>query len=207
MSAFNVHVPDEALERLQQKLASTTFPDELESDEPWTYGSPLRDIKRLTEYWRTGFDWRKAEAEINELPNFITKITPDGFDTLDIHYIHQKSPSTSAIPLLFCHGWPGSFIEVKKLLPLLKGEGGSPAFHVVAPSLPNYGFSGVVKKPGFALEQYAEVCHKLMLQLGYTEYGHYFHSNRAISVAYTLNSYSRRRLGLLRYESVGISVS
>jgi hypothetical protein len=171
MPIFNLNIPDEALEKLQQKLASTTFPDELETTQPWSYGSPLNEIKRLTEYWKSGFDWRKTEAEINELPNFVTTISPEGFDALDIHYIHQQSPSKSAIPLLFCHGWPGSFIEVKKLLPLLKGEGNSPAFHVVAPSLPNFGFSGVVKKPGFALEQYAEVCHKLMLQLGYSEYG------------------------------------
>lgn len=171
MSSFQIHVPEEALERLQKKLELTELPDELESNHPWTHGSPLADIKRLTEYWKNGYDWRKSEAELNALPNFKTSITPDGFDTLDIHYIHQQSPSKSAIPLLFVHGWPGSFIEVKKLLPLLKGGDGSPAFHVVAPSLPNYGFSGVVKKPGFALEQYAEVCDKLMQQLGYKEYG------------------------------------
>ncbi|KAE9968843.1 hypothetical protein EG327_010890 [Venturia inaequalis] len=170
MASFTLNVPDEALETLQAKLAATTFPDSLESGDMWNYGAPLRDIKRLTEYWRNQFDWRKAEAKINQLPNFETIITPIGFDSINIHYVHQPSPVKNAIPLLFCHGWPGSFIEVEKLLPLLRGDGSGPAFHVVAPSLPNFGFSGVVKKPGFGLEKYAEVCHTLMQQLGYKEY-------------------------------------
>ncbi|KAF2428595.1 alpha/beta-hydrolase [Tothia fuscella] len=170
MATFNVQVPNEALKRLQQKLQLTTLPDELESSNPWNYGAPLADIKRLVEYWKNGFDWRKAEANINSMPNFKTTIAVKEFGFLDIHYVHQQSPSKSAIPLLFCHGWPGSFIEVQKLLPLLKGGDGSPAFHVVAPSLPNYGFSDVVKKPGFRLAQYAEVCDQLMQQLGYKEY-------------------------------------
>lgn len=93
----------------------------------------------------------------------------DGFDELDVHFIWQKSDVKNAIPLLFVHGWPGSFIEVTRLLPLLAQPGG-PAFHIVAPSLPNYGFSEGVKKRGFAAAQYAELCHKLMLQLGYSEY-------------------------------------
>ncbi|TLD34820.1 60S ribosomal protein [Venturia nashicola] len=172
MASFTLNVPDEALEKLQAKLAATDFPDELDSGDMWKYGAPLRDIKRLTEYWKYQFDWRKAEAKINQLPNFETIITPIGFDPINIHFVHQPSPVKNAIPLLFCHGWPGSFIEVEKLLPLLRGDGSGPAFHVVAPSLPNFGFSGVVKKPGFNLEKYAEVCDTLMQQLGYKEYDH-----------------------------------
>lgn len=84
--------------------------------------------------------------------------------------VHQISPVKNAIPLLFCHGWPGSFLEVKKLLPLLKGGDSLPAFHVVAPSLPNFGFSSGVNKKGFGLDQYAETLHKLMIKLGYTAY-------------------------------------
>lgn len=84
--------------------------------------------------------------------------------------MHQVSPVEDAIPLLFSHGWPGSFIEIKKLLPLLKGGNENPAFHVVAPSLPNFGFSSGVTKKGFTLDKYAETLHKLMIKLGYTEY-------------------------------------
>lgn len=109
---------------------------------------PRKDIKDLTKYWLEKFDWRAVEKKLNELPHFITPITVEGFNPLDIHFIHQKSDVKDAIPLLFVHGWPGSFIEVTKLLPLLKGGDGKQAFHVVAPSLPNYGFSGRVAKVG-----------------------------------------------------------
>lgn len=83
---------------------------------------------------------------MNQLPNFETTVEVKGFGSIDMHFIHQKSDVAGAIPLLFIHGWPGSFLEVTKLLPLLKGGDGKPAFHVVAPSLPNYGFSGPVLK-------------------------------------------------------------
>jgi pimeloyl-ACP methyl ester carboxylesterase len=96
------------------------------------------DIKRLASYWATTYDWRATEAQLNRLPHFKTEILVDGFGGLDIHFLHQKSEVKGAIPLLFVHGWPGSWIEVTKMLPLLKGGHGKPAFHVVAPSLPNY---------------------------------------------------------------------
>jgi len=104
------------------------------------------DIKRLASYWATTYDWRATEAQLNRLPHFKTKVQVDGFGDLDIHFLHQKSEVKGAIPLLFVHGWPGSWIEVTKMLPLLKGGDGKPAFHVVAPSLPNYCFSEGVKK-------------------------------------------------------------
>lgn len=94
----------------------------------------------------------------------------EGFDPLNIHFLHQKNEVKAAIPLLFVHGWPGSFLEVTKILPLLKGGDGKPAFHVVAPSLPNYAFSDGVKKGGFDVKCYAEACDKLMLALGYDQY-------------------------------------
>lgn len=100
---FAVSVPDSSLERLSQKLSLANLPDELEEAE-WDYGAPLADIKRLTKYWQEKYDWRKAEAQINELPNFKTPIEVDGFGSLDIHFVHQKSPVEGAIPLLFAHG-------------------------------------------------------------------------------------------------------
>lgn len=192
-------MPDEALEVLGKKLSVATFPDELRAADQWPYGAPLADVKRLVKYWQDGFDWRKAETAINELPNFRTQIEVKGFSPLDIHFVHQKSESAKAIPLLFCHGWPGSFIEVTKLLPLLNS--GSPAFHVVAPSLPNFGFSSGVKEPGFTTQQYAEACHKLMLQLGYDEYvtqgGDWgFHVTRAMGILYP-NSCKASHINLL----------
>jgi len=168
---FTVAVPQETLDELQAKLSATKFPDELE-DSAWDRGAPLADVKRLTEYWRNGFDWRKVEGEINKLPNFRTHIQVDGFDAIGIHFLHQQSTVANAIPLLFVHGWPGNFLEVSKLLPLLGAGDGkkTPAFHIVAPSLPNYVFSDGVSKRGFGLAQYAEAFDKLMQKLGYTEY-------------------------------------
>ncbi|KAF1915242.1 Alpha/Beta hydrolase protein [Ampelomyces quisqualis] len=169
---YTISVPDSALEKLERKLHDAEYPDELDTTEQWPYGSPLSDVKRLAKHWETKFDWRKAESKLNELPNFRKPVNVEGFGAIDIHFIHQKNSSPDAIPLLFCHGWPGSFIEVTKLLPLLcSGESNdAPAFHIIAPSLPNFGFSQKILKPGFALSQYAETCHRLMLDLGYAKY-------------------------------------
>lgn len=98
-----IAVPEPALKLLKDKLSLASFPDEL--DEPgWDYGAPLKDIKRLASYWQNGFDWRKQEAQLNELPNYRAKVSVDGFETLDIHFVHQKSSKQGAIPLLFVHG-------------------------------------------------------------------------------------------------------
>ncbi|KAJ5542420.1 hypothetical protein N7535_004840 [Penicillium sp. DV-2018c] len=169
---YKISVSDDNLNDLQQRLALTKFPTQLESsdEDDWNFGTPVKEVKRLVKYWKDGFEWRKAEAKLNELPQYQTQIEVDGFSPLNIHYVHQVSTTKSAIPLLFCHGWPGSFIEVSKLLPLLKGDETSPAFHVVAPSLPNFGFSSGVTRRGFGLPQYAEVLHKLMIKLGYEQY-------------------------------------
>ena len=170
MATFNVSIPDEKLDTLKKKLALSTFPaDELE-DSAWDLGAPLADVKRLADYWQNGYDWRAQEAKLNELPNFHQAIAVDGFGEMDIHFLHQKSPSPDAIPLLFAHGWPGSYLEVTKLLPALQQSGNGVAFHVVAPSLPNFGWSEGVKKKGFGLKQYATVFQKLMQKLGYTRY-------------------------------------
>ncbi|KAF9233468.1 Alpha/Beta hydrolase protein [Melanogaster broomeanus] len=168
---FSISISGQQLETLQKKLQLTNFPDELD-DAGWTYGAPLADIKRLVQRWKDGYDWRKYEAELNdELPMFTRDINVDGFGTLNIHYVHKKSEVGDAIPLLFCHGWPGSFYEVRKLLPLLTATSlKNPSFHVVALSLPGYGFSEAPRKQGFKGAQYAEVAHKLMLALGYNEY-------------------------------------
>ena len=175
---FRLAVPDGDIEQLRKKLALVRFPDELDGA-GWDYGSPLADVKRLTEHWRNGFDWRKAEARINTLPMFTRDIEVDGFGTLNVHYVHQVSKVKGAIPLLFVHGCecyqshrcgylltrlhvstagPGHFLEVRKMLPLLTTGGqDAPSFHVVAPSLPGFGFSEAPKTPGFKGLQYAEV--------------------------------------------------
>ncbi|KIM78507.1 hypothetical protein PILCRDRAFT_824411 [Piloderma croceum F 1598] len=167
---FKISVSDEKIALLKAKLDTVTFPDEL-GDAGWAYGVPLADIKRLVARWQNGFDWRAQERLINELPQFTRDIEVDGFGCLNIHYVHQKSQTVDAIPLLFVHGWPGSFLEVHKILPLLTATSQDhPSFHVVAISLPGYAFSEGPKNKGFAIAQYAEVGNKLMLALRYNEY-------------------------------------
>ncbi|KIL70524.1 hypothetical protein M378DRAFT_67457 [Amanita muscaria Koide BX008] len=168
---FRIEIPDEKLELLRKKLELTVLPDELE-DVGRDYGVPLADIKRLLARWKDGYDWRKYEAQLNDdLPQYTQELDVDGFGVFTVHYVHQKSTVTKAIPLLFVHGWPGSFIEVRKILPLLtQASPEHPSFHVVAVSLPGYAFSSAPTKKGFNLGQYAELFNKLMISLGYNEY-------------------------------------
>ncbi|CAG9989507.1 unnamed protein product [Clonostachys byssicola] len=174
ITTFTIDVPEARLQRLKQKLELTDFPDEvtdLTPDDAWSRGVPLSEMKRLVRYWHAEFNWRAVETSLNKLPQFSTEAGIEGFGNYQIHFIHQRSHVTNAIPLLFLHGWPGSFIEVTKILPLLvQGSDSFPAFHVVAPSLMDFGFSSGSKKKSFYMEQHAELCHKLMLSLGYDEY-------------------------------------
>ena len=103
MSSYKIHVPDAAIELLHKKLDAAIFPDELDATDQWPYGAPLKHVKRLSEAWKT-FEWRQAEAKLNQIPQFMTRIQPEGFDPLDIHYVFVRSPVKDAIPLLFCHG-------------------------------------------------------------------------------------------------------
>ncbi|KAI0053232.1 alpha/beta-hydrolase [Auriscalpium vulgare] len=167
---FKVFIPDADLDNLRKRLELTRFPDEL-PESGWDYGAPLANIQRLVKRWRDGYDWRAAEAEMNLLPMFTRDIDVDGFGTLNIHYVHSRSASKNAVPLLFLHGWPGNFLEVAKILPLLTAESDDhPSFHVVAMSLPGFTFSQGPSFKGFAGKQYAETANKLMLALGYDEY-------------------------------------
>ena len=170
-SPYTISIEDSQIADLKQRLSLARFPDELDGA-GWNLGSPLSDVKRLTQYWLEDFNWRKAEKELNQFPHFTTKIQCQGFEELSIHFLYKKSKAKGAIPLIFVHGWPGSFIEVTKVLNLLVDPPpGQAAFDVVAPSLPNYGFSEGTKKRGFAPEQYGETLHKLMAEkLGYQQY-------------------------------------
>ncbi|KAK6214553.1 hypothetical protein LQW54_004274 [Pestalotiopsis sp. IQ-011] len=168
---FKIDIPQARVDRLKQKLAAADFPPEIEGS-GWDYGAPLADVKRLAKYWQEDFDWRKAEAELNRMPQYTTRIELEGYDPIDLHFVHAKSPNPNAIPLLFCHGWPGSFDEVERMLPLLLDGGKDhPSFDVVAPSMPNYGFSSRVHQPAFGALKTAETFQKLMVDvLGYPEY-------------------------------------
>lgn len=155
---FQLHVSDADLELLKRKLDDARLAKPMEGYVV-EQGVEASELRRLIEHWRKSYlpHWRTHEAKLNELPMFTTTVTTDNFGDLNIHFVHQRSSVKNAIPLLFVHGWPGSFIEVIKLMPMLVGGGDDmPAFHVVAPSLPNFGFSDEVTKvdtfePAFAL--------------------------------------------------------
>lgn len=162
ITPFKVSISDERIKRLQQKLALAELPSEVpDLSNPYSRGVPLSDIKRLALYWQHDFDWRAIEAKINEIPQYTANIAVEGFDTYDIHFIHQRSQVPNAIPLLVLHGWPSSFLAVQPMLPLLLDGGkDEPAFHVVAPSLIDYGFSSASKKV-FISKIYSRIFHSV----------------------------------------------
>ena len=167
---FKIHVPDEVLRDLKERLARTRFPNEIEGS-GWDYGTNLGYLKELVAYWREKFDWREQERRLNQLDQFKTNI-----DGLDIHFVHQRSKEPNAMPLVLTHGWPGSFFEFTKVIGPLTDpvrHGGRPedAFHVVAISLPGYGFSDKPREPGFSPERMAGIIARLMARLGYSRYG------------------------------------
>ncbi|KAG5817577.1 hypothetical protein H9Q74_010510 [Fusarium xylarioides] len=164
---FQINIPDSKLERLKQKLALADFPTD--DSQSWERGAPVGDVKRLTKIWQTTFDWRAVEYSLNKLPHYIASLEIGNFGALDVHFIHKRSARVDAIPLLFLHGWPGSFIEVTRILDPLIHENSGPSFHVIAPSLIDFGFSSA-SKPGFKVEDHAEIYDRLMNELGYEKY-------------------------------------
>lgn len=130
-------------------------------------GVTVSKVKEVVDFWRASYDWRAEEAKLNRIPQYTASVNVRGFGDLDLHFAHSPSTHTNAaVPLLFIHGWPGSFIEVTKVLPILNEAG----FHVVVPSLPGYGFSQCPDKSGFKNMHDAEALHQLMLKLGYDQY-------------------------------------
>lgn len=146
---FKISIPDHELNLLRQKLELTRLPDEPEGY-TLQQGVPVAKMQHMLRHWKDDYlpKWRQHEAKLNELPMFTLPVETDGFGSLDIHFIHARSERANATPLLFVHGWPGSFLEVTKMLEGLTNppDDSLQAFHVVAPSLPNYGFSEGVKK-------------------------------------------------------------
>ncbi|KAI3318402.1 alpha/beta-hydrolase [Xylariaceae sp. AK1471] len=202
---YTIAVPDAGLEDLRERLRRARLPNELE-DVGNDMGAPLTAVKRIATHWAETYDWRKAEAELNKLPHFTTVLQATGFEPLNVHFIHKTSSRADAIPLLFVHGWPGNFLEATKILgPLTEPEDASqPAFHVVVPSLPGYGFSEFTKKRGFSVDQHGEIFHNLMLRLGYDEYATQggdwgFLITRAMSKRYAPKHLKAQHLNLDHY--------
>ena len=166
---FKVNVPDEALVDLRRRIAATRWPDK-ETVADQSQGAQLNRLQELVRYWGTGYDWRKLEAKLNALPQFVTTI-----DSVEIYFIHVRSRHPNALPLLVTHGWPGSVIEQLKIIgpltdPTAHGGAAEDAFDVVIPSLPGYGFSGKPTGTGWDPTHIARAWAELMKRLGYTRF-------------------------------------
>ena len=164
---FKAQVPQAALDDLRRRIADTRWPDK-ETDP--SQGVPLARLQELVRYWGSGYDWRKAEAKLNALPQFITNI-----DGVDIHFIHVRSRHKNALPLIVTHGWPGSVIEQLKIIgpltdPTAHGGRAEDAFDLVIPSMPGYGFSGRPTGTGWGPDRIAQAWAELMKRLGYPRY-------------------------------------
>jgi pimeloyl-ACP methyl ester carboxylesterase len=166
---FRIDIPGEEIAELRWRIAATRWPDrETVSDD--SQGVRLAMMRELVAYWGTGYDWRKCEAKLNDLPHFVT-----GIDGLDIHFIHVRSRHEDALPLIVTHGWPGSIIEQLKIIepltnPTAHGASGADAFHLVIPSLPGHGFSAKPAATGWDPVRIARAWVVLMKRLGYTRF-------------------------------------
>jgi microsomal epoxide hydrolase len=166
---FRIDIPEAELDDLRRRLDQTRWPDD-PAGEDWSYGIPVSYLRDLAGYWRTGYDWRAQEAGLNRFPQFITEL-----DGQRVHFAHVRSPEPGALPLLVTHSWPGSMVELVELIgPLTdpRRHGGDPAqaFHVVVPSIPGFGFSGVTRQAGWTMARVARAWAELMARLGYPAY-------------------------------------
>jgi epoxide hydrolase len=169
MRPYRIEIPQADLDDLQRRLAATRWPSELPGI-GWDRGVPLEYLKELAEYWRTSYDWRAAEAQLNEFPQFTTEI-----DGTNVHFLHVRSPEPDAMPLIITHGWPGSVAEFLNVIgpltdPRAHGDDPADAFHVIVPSIPGFGFSGPTPEPGWDMVRIARAWAELMHRLGYDAY-------------------------------------
>ena len=166
---FRVNVPEEALVDLRRRVVATRWPAK-ETVTDQSQGVQLAKLKQLVHYWGTDYDWRKVEAKLNALPKFVTEI-----DGIDIQFIHVRSRHPNALPLIITHGWPGSILELLKVIgpltdPTAHGGRAEDAFDLVLPSMPGYGFSGQPKETGWNADRIGRAWDVLMKRLGYKRY-------------------------------------
>jgi epoxide hydrolase len=170
VTRFRIEVGEAELRDLRERLRRTRWP-EAETVEDWSQGVPRAYMQELCAYWLDGYDWRAAEARLNRLRQFRTRI-----DGLGIHFVHVRSPHAGALPLVITNGWPGSIVEYLKVIgpladPAAHGGAEADAFHVVCPTLPGFGFSDKPAEPGWGVERIAATWTQLMERLGYERYG------------------------------------
>lgn len=157
---FRIDIPDTDLTDLHDRLARTRWTDQLPGDD-WSRGVPTDYLRRWAEHWRTEYDWREQEAELNRMPQFVTEI-----DGHEVHFVHVRSANPRALPLLLTHGWPNTFVEFTRIVPLLTED-----FHLVVPSVPGFAFSQAPRDAAMTVPRVARMWATLMARLGYSVYG------------------------------------
>ena len=192
---FEIAIADAAIGDLKRRLAATRMPDQI-ADTTWEYGTDSSYLSELIAYWQNDFDWKKQETELNQFDQFKTEI-----DGLDMHFIHQRSENPDAIPLMIVHGWPGSVAEFSKIVgpltdPVAHVGDIADSYHVIAPSLPGFGFSERPNEPGYSPEKIAHILAGLMQRLGYEQYAIAGGDWGAIINRYLANNYPERLIGL-----------
>ena len=167
---FQINIPDEVLDDMRQRIANTRWPDEIPNTD-WDYGSNMAYVRELADYWLNEFDWRKQEAMLNGFSQFRADV-----EGMGIHYIHERGKGPNPIPLVITHGWPSTFFEMYKIIPLLSdpashGGNAEDAFDVIAPSMPSYGFSDRTTERGWSVSRVGDMWVSLMDVLGYDKFG------------------------------------
>jgi pimeloyl-ACP methyl ester carboxylesterase len=160
ISRFECHIPQSAIDDLQERIQRTRWPDEITGSD-WQFGAKLSYMRELADYWMNTFDWRKTEDQINAYPNYIAEI-----DSVKIHFVHVRGKAKNTVPIIISHGWPGSFLEMAKLIPVLT-ESTEYSFDLIIPSIPGFGFSQKLNTPGCNLWFVARLWSKLIQELGY----------------------------------------
>jgi pimeloyl-ACP methyl ester carboxylesterase len=166
---FSIDVPEDVLVDMRTRLRRTRWPD-AEVVDDWSQGVPLAYLQDVCHYWADEYDWQARQAALNRFDQYVTLV-----DGVDIHFIHQRSPHSDALPIVLTHGWPGSIVEFQKVIvpltdPTRHDGAADQAFHVIAPSLPGYGFSGKPSEVGWGVERIADAWAELMARLGYERY-------------------------------------
>lgn len=160
---YEIAVPDDVLDNLRHRLRRARWPEQVPGP-PWQLGTDRGYLEELVDYWTSDFDWRRIEAELNRFDHYTTEV-----DGQRIHFVHQRAASDEALPIVLLSGWPSTFAEFAKVVPLLTA--GAPPFHIVAPSLPGFGFSGPTSVTGWTPRRIAGALAEIMRSLGYERYG------------------------------------
>lgn len=195
ITPFEIAIPQSAIDDLRRRLSTTRMPDQI-AGTSWEYGTDSGYLAELLDYWQNDFDWRQQESELNQFDQYQTEI-----DGLAMHFIHQRSENPDAIPLMVVHGWPGSVAEFTKIIgpltdPTAHGGSATDSFHIIAPSLPGFGFSERPSEQGYSPEKMAHMLAALMERLGYERYGIAGGDWGAIINRHIANNYPERLIGL-----------